>query len=547
MQTDPLWYKDAIFYELSVRTFYDSDGDGIGDFIGAAQKLPYLQDLGVTCVCLLPFFASPLKDDGYDITDFYQVQPEYGTLDDCRAFIDAAHALGLRVITDLVINHTSDQHPWFTEARFSRTSAYRNWYVWSDTPDPYPDARVRFTDFEYWNWTWDPPTRAYYWHRFFAHQPDLNFANPDVRAEMLNIARFWLDVGFDGLRYSGVDYLYEQNGNRCEGVPETHAYCQYLRQELARTHPGTILLGDTAQWPKEAAQFFANENEFQVATNAALIPRLFLGLARADRRPITDIFVRTPPIPASCQWTTFLRNHDELTLTGLTEDECEELYAHYGYARHMRLHGGIRRRLAPLVRHDLRQLELLYRVLLSLPGSPMLYYGDDIGMEGKVYLYDRQGLRTPMQWTADRNAGFSTADSDALTAPVSTDPFSTYIVMNVEEQQRLSYSLVRLLQRLIVTRQRYTVFGRGSLEVLQPTNTHVLAYTREYGTDVALVVNNLSDRMQPVQLDLARFRGMQPIEMCGGAAFPIIGPQPYFLCVGPYHSMWLHLTHGRQP
>jgi maltose alpha-D-glucosyltransferase/alpha-amylase len=487
-------------------------------------------------------YPSPLRDDGYDIADFYGIHPAYGTVEDFQKFLDAAHDRGLRVIADLVLNHTSDQHPWFQAARSDPASPYRDYYVWSDTDQRYRDARIIFTDTEKSNWTWDPVAKQYYWHRFFSHQPDLNFDNPAVRAAMLDVMRFWLDRGLDGFRCDAVPYLIEREGTSCENLPETHAICKEFRRVLDREYGGDrILLAEANQWPEDVRPYFGEGDEFHMAFHFPLMPRLFMGVRREDRLPITDIFTHTPPIPPTCQWCVFLRNHDELTLEMVTHEERDYMYFAYASDPAMKLNLGIRRRLAPLMDNDRRRIELLNCLLLTLPGSPIIYYGDEIGMGDNIHLGDRNGVRTPMQWTADRNAGFSTADPSHLYLPVITDPIYSYLAVNVEAQDKQPESLLAAMKRLIATRKRSPAFGRGDIEFLRPRNQSVLAYLRRYGDETLLIVANLSARAQPAELGLAAYEGAVPIEMLGGARFPVIGPAPYFLSLGPHSFYWFKL------
>jgi maltose alpha-D-glucosyltransferase/alpha-amylase len=542
--TDHLWYKDAIFYELHVRAFYDSNADGVGDFPGATYKLDYLKDLGITCIWLLPFYQSPLKDDGYDISDYYRVLPEYGTLQDFQRFIDAAHQRGIRVIADLVVNHTSDQHPWFLEARSSPTSSRREYYVWSDTDQKYQEARIIFRDSEKSNWTYDPVARAYYWHRFFHHQPDLNYDNPDVQRTMFDVVRFWLEMGLDGFRCDAAPHLFEREGTSCEGMPETHAYFRALRREIDRSFPDRILLAEANQWPADVRAYFGAGDEFHMAFHFPLMPRLFMALRREERQPIVDILEQTPALPDTCQWGAFLRNHDEMTLEMCTDEERDYMYHEYARDPRMRLNAGIRRRLAPLMDNGRRQIELMYSLLFTLPGSPVIYYGDEIGMGDNIYLGDRNGVRTPMQWSGDRNAGFSQADPERLYFPVILNPVYHYQAVNVEAQLRTDTSLLRWLQRLIAIRKRYPVFSRGSLIMLHPANKTVFAFLRQYHDDTVLLVHNLSRFAQPVELDLQVFQGATPIEMIGNTPFPPIREQRYCLSLGPHDCYWFRLDPG---
>jgi maltose alpha-D-glucosyltransferase/alpha-amylase len=536
-----LWFKDAMFYEIPVRSFYDGNNDGSGDFRGLMEKLPYIRDLGIDCIWLLPFYPSPLRDDGYDISDFSDVHPDYGTLDDFRAFLDRAHELGLRVIADLVLNHTSDQHPWFQEARRSPESPYRNYYVWSDDPNLYRDARIIFTDTEISNWTFDPVAGQYFWHRFFSNQPDLNFENPAVQEEMLQIIAYWLDMGLDGFRCDAVPYLYERDGTNCENLPETHVYLKRLRRFVDEHYPGRILLAEANQWPSDVREYFGHGDEFHMAFHFPLMPRIFMAIRREEREPIVEIIRQTPEIPELCQWGMFLRNHDELTLEMVTDAERDYMYYEYAKDLRMRINIGIRRRLAPLAENGRRQIELLNSILFSMPGSPILYYGDEIGMGDNYYLGDRNGVRTPMQWSSDRNAGFSRADPARLYSPVIMDPVYGYEGVNVEAQQRTPTSLLHWMQRMIGVRKKYPAFGRGSLEFMDGDNRRVLAFIRRYEGQTLLVVLSLSRYVQCTQIDLSRFSGMRPVELIGGARFPAIGEQPYFFTLGPHTFYWFRL------
>ncbi len=540
--SDADWYKDAMFYELHVRAFMDSNNDGIGDFPGLTERLDYIRDLGVSCIWLLPMYPSPLRDDGYDIADYRNIHPDYGTLDDFQRFLDAAHARGLRVIADLVMNHTSDQHPWFQEARRSPESPYRDYYVWSDTDQRYKQARIIFVDSEVSNWTWDPVARQYYWHRFYHHQPDLNFDNPAVRSAMLDVMRYWLDRGLDGFRVDAVPYLFEREGTNCENLPETHAYLRELRGEIDSRYRGRILFAEANQWPSDVRHYFGDGDECHMAFNFPLMPRIFMALRREERRPIIDIIRQTPELPPSCQWGLFLRNHDELTLEMVTDEERDYMYLEYAKDARMRLNLGIRRRLAPLMESGRRQMEMLHSLLLSLPGSPVLYYGDEIGMGDNIYLGDRNGVRTPMQWTGDRNSGFSRCDPERLYAPVNANPVYHYQSVNVETQLRTQTSLLNWVKRLIRVRQKYPVFGRGSIEFLLPENEKILAYVREDGDHTILCCNNLSRFAQAAELNLRRFAGLVPIELHGETAFPRIGELPYLLTFAPHGFYWFRLA-----
>ena len=542
-----LWYKDTVFYELHVKAFQDGNGDGIGDFRGLAQRLDYVQDLGVDCLWLLPFYPSPLRDDGYDIADFCGVAPGYGTMADFEAFLDEAHRRGIRVIADLVVNHTSDQHPWFQEARRDPQSDKRDWYVWSADDRRYRGARIIFVDTETSNWTWDPVARAYYWHRFFSHQPDLNYDNPAVRQAMLAVMRFWLDKGLDGFRCDAVPYLFERDGTSCENLPETHAFLKQLRAEVDARYRHRVLLAEANQWPEDVRQYFGDGDEFHMAFHFPLMPRMFMALHSADRRPITDMYLHTPAIPETCQWCLFLRNHDELTLEMCTGPERDYMYYAYAQDPLMKLNIGIRRRLAPLVGHDRGKLQLLHALLFSLPGTPVIYYGDEIGMGDNIHLGDRNGVRTPMQWSGDRNAGFSTADPAALYSPVITDPVCGHQTVSVEAQLRDPASLLSWMRRIIAVRKTTRVFGRGTLRFLEPANTRVLAYLREWSGETILVVANLAGSAEPVELNLRTYRGAVPAEMFGGALFPTIGEQPYFLSLGPHGFYWFRLIKSGAP
>ena len=538
---DDLWYKDAIFYELHVKAYSDGNGDGLGDFPGLMGRLDYLQSLGVDCVWLLPMYPSPFRDDGYDISDYCAIHPGYGTLDDFRAFLAAAHERGLRVITELVLNHTSDQHPWFKEARSSPASPKRGYYVWSDTDDRYRGVRIIFRDTEMSNWAWDPVSKAYYWHRFFSHQPDLNFDNPAVREEMWRVMRFWLEIGVDGFRVDAVPYLVEREGTSCENLPETHEVVRELRRRMDAEFPGRMLLAEANMWPEDVRPYFGDGDGFHMAFHFPLMPRMFMALRLEDRKPLVEIVERTPAIPASCQWSLFLRNHDELTLEMVTDAERDYMYGEYAKDPVARLNLGIRRRLAPLLEGDRRRIELMKALLLSLPGSPVLYYGDEIGMGDNVYLGDRNGVRTPMQWTGGWNGGFSTADPERLYQPLISNPVYGYQAVNVESQRRQENSLLNWTRRLIQVRRSTRVFGRGAIEFLNPANHRVLAYVRSVDSEKVLVVNNLSGTAQAVELDLRGLAGAIPIEMFGRSLFPRIRERPYVMTLGPYDFFWFRL------
>jgi maltose alpha-D-glucosyltransferase / alpha-amylase len=540
--SDPRWYKDALIYELHVRAFFDGNNDGIGDFPGLMQKLDYLQNLGVTCLWLLPFFPSPLRDDGYDISDYVSIHPSYGTLEDFKAFLDAAHERGFQVMIELVVNHTSDQHPWFQASRHAAAGTpERNFYVWSDTDEKYKDARIIFTDTEKSNWTWDPVANAYYWHRFFSHQPDLNYDNPWVLEEVLQVMRFWLDMGVDGLRTDAIPYLVEREGTNCENLPETHAIMKKIRAEIDRRYTGRVLLAEANQWPSDVLPYFGSGDECHMAFHFPLMPRIYMALRQEDRLPITDIISETPAIPESCQWALFLRNHDELTLEMVTDDERDYMYLAYSTDPQMRINVGIRRRLAPLMDNNRHRIELLNSLLLSFPGTPIVYYGDEIGMGDNIYLGDRHGVRTPMQWSADRNAGFSRANPSRLYSPVVMDPVFGYEAINVEAQEGDASSLLSWMRNMIALRKIFHVFGRGTLKFLAPANRKILAYLREMEGERILCVANLSRFAQPFQLDLQAYDGMIPVEMLGYVEFPPIGKQPYPLNLGPYSFLWFEL------
>jgi maltose alpha-D-glucosyltransferase / alpha-amylase len=536
-----LWYKDAIIYQLHVRTFCDSNGDGIGDFCGLMQRLDYLQELEVNAIWLMPFFPSPLRDDGYDIADYMSIHPNYGSLEDFKTFLAAAHSRGLRIIIELVLNHTSDHHPWFQEARSSRDNPKRDWYVWSDTDDRYRGARVNFLDTEISNWAWDPLSKSYYWHRFFSHQPDLNYDNPDVLEAMWTVMKFWLEIGVDGFRLDAVAYLIEREDTSCENLPETHAIIRELRKRLDEEYPEKMLLAEVNQWPADVCAYFGNADEFHMAFHFPLMPRMFMALQLEDRKPIIEILNQTPQIPDTCQWCIFLRNHDELTLEMVTEIERNYMYDEYAQDKAMRLNLGIRRRLAPMMDNDRRRIQLMNCLLMSMPGTPVIYYGDEIGMGDNIYLGDRNGVRTPMQWNGGWNAGFSGADPERLYAPVISNPVYGYQVINVESQRRSEHSLLSWMKRLIQMRKSSRVFSRGSIEFLQPSNHRVLAYVRQLGEEKVLIVNNLSRSAQAVELDLRRHKGNVPIEMAGGNLFPRIGDLYYLLTLGPYQSFWFRL------
>ena len=540
-QDETLWYKDAVIYQLHVRTFCDSDGNGSGDFRGLTNKLDYLQELGINALWLLPFYPSPLRDDGYDIADYTSVNPSYGTVDDFKTFLNEAHRRHIRVITELVLNHTSDQHPWFQEARGSRDNPKRDWYVWSDTDTRYQNVRIIFLDTEMSNWSWDPISKSYYWHRFFSHQPDLNFDNPAVREALWEVMKFWLDIGVDGFRLDAVPYLVEREGTSCENLPETHDVIKELRRRLDANYPGKMLLAEANQWPADVRAYFAEGDEFHMAFHFPLMPRMFMAVKLEDRKPIIEILEQTPQIPENCQWCIFLRNHDELTLEMVTDIERDYMYDAFANDKAMRLNLGIRRRLAPMMENDRRRVELLNGLLLSMPGTPIIYYGDEIGMGDNVYLGDRNGVRTPMQWNGGWNAGFSSADPERLYSPLISNPVYGFQAINVDSQRRSEHSLLSWTKSVIQTRNSSRVFSRGSIEFLNPSNHRVLAYVRQFGEERVLVVNNLSSSAQAVELNLQSYKGQIPIEMFGRNLFPRIGELPYLLTLGPYQFFWFRL------
>ncbi|MCA9115260.1 MAG: maltose alpha-D-glucosyltransferase, partial [Planctomycetaceae bacterium] len=539
---DPLWYKDAIIYQLHVRSFHDSNGDGIGDFPGLTSKLDYLQELGVTALWLMPFYPSPLKDDGYDIAGYTSVNPMYGTLDDFSRFLEEAHRRDLKVITELVMNHTSDQHPWFQKSRKAKPGdPWRDYYVWSDTTERYQQTRIIFQDFEASNWTWDREAGAYYWHRFYSHQPDLNFENPAVCEAMTGVLDFWLNLGVDAFRLDAVPYLFEEENSSCENLPETHQFLKTMRKYIDEHYPGRMVLAEANQWPEDAADYFGDGDECNMNFHFPLMPRLFMAVQREDRFPVLDILDQTPEIPENCQWAIFLRNHDELTLEMVTDEERDYMYRSYAEDPRARINLGIRRRLAPLLKNNRRKIELLNGLLFSLPGTPIVYYGDEIRMGDNIYLGDRDGVRTPMQWTPDRNAGFSRANPQQLFLPPVIDSEYHYATRNVETEQNSPHSLLWWMRFIIRLRSAHQVFGRGSIEFLTPENHRVLVYLREYQDELVLVVANLSRYSQCVELDLARHRGRVPVEMFGQTKFPMVGELPYFLTLGPHGFYWFRL------
>ena len=548
LEENPQWYKTAVFYELYVRSFYDSNADGFGDFKGLTEKLDYIEWLGVDCLWLLPFFQSPLKDGGYDISDFYSILPEYGNLNDFIEFMDEAHKRGIRVVSDMVVNHTSDQHPWFQEAR-KPGSDKRDWYVWSDDPEKYSEARIIFIDTEHSNWTWDEEAGAYYWHRFFSHQPDLNYDNEEVQEQMLAALRFWLDLGLDGFRLDAVPYLFEREGTNCENLPETHDFLKRIRQEIDKDYDDIVLLAEANQWPADVVEYFGQSgDECHMCFHFPLMPRMFMAARRQVRYPVVEILEQTPDIPDESQWGIFLRNHDELTLEMVTDEERDYMYNEYAHDPRMKLNLGIRRRLAPLLENNGDLMRLFHAMLFSLPGTPIVYYGDELRMGDNIYLGDRDGVRTPMQWTSDRNAGFSRSDFAQLYLPVLMDAVYGYQACNVEGQMRDQHSFLQWFRRLLAVRKQHPVFGTGSFQVLHPENAAIFAYVRERGDDRILCVNNLSARAQAAELDLSPWEGMYPTELMGRERFPRIGELPYLLTFGPHAFYWFQLVpEGAEP
>jgi maltose alpha-D-glucosyltransferase/alpha-amylase len=539
---DPLWYKDAIIYETHVKAFFDSSGDGIGDFNGLIQKLDYLEDLGITCLWMLPFFPSPLRDDGYDISDYTGVNPAYGAIDDFRRLVEEAHRRDIAVLIELVVNHTSDQHPWFQRARRApRGSPERDFYVWSDTDRKYAGTRIIFTDTEKSNWTWDEVAGQHYWHRFFSHQPDLNFDNPAVLEGVLQALRYWADMGIDGFRLDAIPYLVERDGTNCENLPETHAVIKKIRAVMEREYPGRMLLAEANQWPDDVREYFGDGDECHMAFHFPVMPRLFMAIRQEDAEPIVDIMRRTPAIPESCQWGLFLRNHDELTLEMVTDLERDYMVLAYAREPGQTINVGIRRRLAPLVDNGRRRIQLLHSILFSFPGTPIIYYGDEIGMGDDIRRPDRDGVRTPMQWSADENGGFSNAPTASLYSMPITDPVYGYQAVNVDSQRRNPSSLLQWMRNMIRLRKHFRVFGRGTMEFLDAGNRKVLAYVRRWEEDTILCVANMSRNAQPALLDLSAFKGMTPIEMLGYTPFPEIGKDPYVLTLGGYGFYWFEL------
>ncbi len=543
---DPQWYKRAVFYEVLVRGFHDANGDGTGDLRGLAQKMDYISWLGVDCLWLLPLYQSPLRDGGYDISDFFTVLPEFGDVGDFVLLVDEAHRRGIRVVADLVMNHTSDQNPWFQASRTEPDGPYGDFYVWADNDDAYPDARIIFVDTETSNWTWDPVRQQYYWHRFFSHQPDLNYENPAVQEAMLGVLRFWLDLGIDGFRMDAVPYLFEEEGTNCENLPASHDFLKRVRKEVDDLYADKVLLAEANQWPADVVEYFGDGDECHMAFHFPVMPRIFMAVRREQRYPISEVLAQTPPIPESCQWGIFLRNHDELTLEMVTDEERDYMYAEYAQDARMKANIGIRRRLAPLLDNSVDQMELFTALLFSLPGSPVLYYGDEIGMGDNIWLGDRDAVRTPMQWTPDRNAGFSVCDPQRLYLPVIMDPVYGYASLNVEAQMRQPGSLLNWTRRMLATRKRHPTFGMGTYSELSASNPSILAFTREFGDDIVLCVNNLSRFAQPVELDLRRFEGSVPIELLGGVPFPPLGELPYLLTLPGHGFYWFRLAPGEE-
>src|SRR5690554_6474983 len=546
MEDNVHWYKDAIIYELHIKAFYDSNGDGVGDFQGLLEKLDYLEDLGVTAIWLLPFYPSPLRDDGYDIADYYSINPAYGDIKIFKQFIKEAHRRNLHVITELVINHTSDQHPWFQRARKAKAgSSYRDYYVWSDDPHKYKDVRIIFTDTEPSNWSWDPVAKSYYWHRFFSHQPDLNFDNPNVQKEIFKIMDFWLKMGVDGFRLDAVPYLFERENTNCENLPETHQFLKDLRAYVDSKYENKVFLAEANMWPDDSAAYFGDGDECHMNYHFPIMPRMFMALKMEDRYPLTDIIEQTPEIPDSCQWAIFLRNHDELTLEMVTDEERDYMYKMYTRESQEKINVGIRRRLAPLLENSRNKIELMNFLLFTLPGTPVIYYGDEIGMGDNAYLGDRDGVRTPMQWDANKNAGFSKANPHKLYLPVIIDPEYRYESVNVESQLLNSSSLLWWMKRIIAMRKQYKAFGRGDITFLSPSNAKVIAYTRVYEEEVILVLANLSGFPQSAELELSEFEGYIPEEMLSHNKFPRIDDRPYLFTLAPHGYFWFQLKKER--
>ncbi|OHD57441.1 MAG: maltose alpha-D-glucosyltransferase [Spirochaetes bacterium GWF1_49_6] len=537
------WYKDAVFYELYIRGFQDSNGDGKGDIPGLTSRLGYLRELGVDCIWLLPMYPSPGHDDGYDIQDYKGINPEYGTLEDFKFFLDEAHMRGIRVIADLVLNHTSDRHPWFIDARKGPSSPYHDYYVWSDDPGKYSGASIIFINHETSNWAWCPDCGSYYWHRFFSHQPDLNYRNPKVQEEMIDVIRFWLDMGLDGFRMDAVPYLFEREGTNCEGLPETHAYLKRIRAMLDEKYPDAVMIAEANQWPEDLRQYFGDGDEMHMAFNFPLMPRLFMAVKQEHHGPIVDIVKRTPVLPENCQWATFLRNHDELTLAMCTDEERDYMYNEYAKDPQMKLYSGIRRRLVPLLEKNYRKVELLNVLLFPLPGSPVIYYGDEIGMGDNIFLGDRNGVRTPMHWNDNRNAGFSACNPSRLYAPVITDADYSYTSVNVQVEEMIPNSLLNWMKKMIRVRRKYKSFSRGALRFIYPENKKVLVYALEYDGEQMLCVFNLASSSQPVQIGLREFNGCGLTEVIGDTEFPQIGDSDYQVTLGPYGYYLLEIKH----
>jgi maltose alpha-D-glucosyltransferase/alpha-amylase len=540
-ESDPLWFKHAVFYEIHTRAFFDGNDDGSGDLRGLADKLDYLQWLGIDCIWLLPLYPSPLRDGGYDIADFNNVHEDYGTVEDFRQLVESAHQRGIRVIADLVMNHTSSDHPWFQSSRTEPDGPYGDWYVWSDSDEPWQEARIIFLDAEPSNWTWDPVRGQYYWHRFFSHQPDLNYDNPEVQRAMLDVLRFWLDLGIDGFRMDAIPYLYERDGTNGENLPESHEYLKRVRAEIDASYADKVLLAEANQWPEDVVEYFGDGDECHMCFHFPVMPRMFMSLRREDATPIYEILERTPAIPENCQWGLFLRNHDELTLEMVTDEERDYMYEEYAKDPRMKLNLGIRRRLAPLLDNGRDEIQLLHAIMFSLPGSPVLYYGDEIGMGDNIFLGDRDGVRTPMHWTGDRNGGFSRADFAQLYLPLLMDPVYGYQAVNVEAQLRTPTSLLRWLRRFISLRKQHPVFGLGTYEPLETSNPRIFAHVRRYEDDIVLCVHNVARSAQAVELDLSRFRGLVPEEMFGRTSFPPVGDLPYLLTLAPRGFFWFQL------
>jgi maltose alpha-D-glucosyltransferase/alpha-amylase len=540
-ESEPLWFKHAVFYEIHTRAFFDANDDGSGDLRGVTEKLDYLQWLGIDCIWLLPLYPSPLRDGGYDIADFNNVHEDYGTVEDFRQLVEGAHQRGVRVIADLVMNHTSADHPWFQASRTDPSGPYGDWYVWSNNDDRWREARIIFLDTEPSNWTWDPVRGQYFWHRFFSHQPDLNYDNPAVQEAMLDVLRFWLELGIDGFRMDAIPYLYERDGTNGENLPETHAFLKRVRAEIDAAYPDTVLLAEANQWPEDVVEYFGDGDECHMCFHFPVMPRMFMSLRREEATPIYEILNRTPAIPQNCQWGLFLRNHDELTLEMVTDDERDYMYDEYAKDPRMKLNLGIRRRLAPLLDNGRDEIQLLHAIMFSLPGSPVLYYGDEIGMGDNIFLGDRDGVRTPMQWTGDRNGGFSRADFAQLYLPPLMDPVYGFAAVNVEAQLRTPTSFLRWLRRFVALRKQHPVFGLGTYEPLFTSNPRIFAHVRRYADDIVVCVHNVARSAQAVELDLSRFEGMVPEEMFGRTPFPRIGELPYLLTLAPRGFFWFQL------